>query len=73
MQRNISCKGTFHAKMVSIKDRNHMDLPELEDIKKKWQEKTEELYKKDLNDPDNHDGLITHLEPASWNTTTSGS
>ena len=44
-----------------------MDLPELEDIKKKWQEKTEELYKKDLNDPDNHDGLITHLEPASWN------
>ena len=50
-----------------------MDLLELEDIKKKWQEKTEELYKKDLNDPDNHDGLITHLEPASWNAKTSGS
>ena len=66
-------KGTFHAKMASIKDRNRMDLLELEDIKKKWQEKTEELYKKDLNDPDNHDGLITHLEPASWNANTSGS
>ena len=49
-----------------------MDLPELEDIKKKRQEKTKELYKKDLNDPDNHDGLITHLEPASWNTKISG-
>ena len=66
-------KGIFHAKMASIKDRNRMDLLELEDIKKKWQEKTEELYKKDLNDPDNHDGLITHLEPASWNAKTSGS
>ena len=59
--------------MASIKDRNRMDLLELEDIKKKWQEKTEELYKKDLNDPDNHYGLITHLEPASWNAKTSGS
>ena len=56
-------KGTFHAKMGSIKDRNNMDLTEAEDIKKKWQEYTEELYKKDLHDPDNHDGVITHLEP----------
>ena len=56
-------KGTFHAKMGSIKDRNCMDLAEAEDIKKWWQENTEELYKKDLNDPDNHDGVITHLEP----------
>ena len=56
-------KGTFHAKMGSIKDRNGMDLTEVEDIKKKWQEYTEELYKKDLHDPDNHDGVITHLEP----------
>ena len=56
-------KGTFHAKMVSIKDRNGMDLTEVEDIKKRWQEYTEELYKKDLNDQDNHDGVITHLEP----------
>ena len=56
-------KGTFHAKMGSIKDRNCMDLTEAEDIKKKWQEYTEELYKKDLHDPDNHDGVITHLEP----------
>ena len=56
-------KGTFHAKMGSIKDRNDMDLTEVEDIKKKWQEYTEELYKKDLHDPDNHDGVITHLEP----------
>ena len=55
-------KGTFHAKMGSIKDRNGMDLAEAEDIKK-WQEYTEELYKKDLNDPDNHDGVITDLEP----------
>ena len=54
-------KGTFHAKMASIKDRNGMDLAE--DIKKRWQECTEELYKKDLHDPDNHDGVITHLEP----------
>ena len=56
-------KGTFHAKMGSIKDRNCMDLTEAEDIKKRWQEYTEELYKKDLHDPDNHDGVITHLEP----------
>ena len=56
-------KGRFHAKMSSIKDRNGMDLTEVEDIKKTWQENTEELYKKDLHDPDNHDGVITHLEP----------
>ena len=56
-------KGTFHAKMGSIKDRNSMDLTEAEDIKKRWQEYTEELYKKDLHDPDNHNGVITHLEP----------
>ena len=56
-------KGTFHANMGLIKDRNGMDLTEAEDIKKKWQEYTEELYKKDLHDPDNHDGVITHLEP----------
>ena len=56
-------KGTFHAKMGSIKDRNGMDLSEEEGIKKRWQEYTEELYKKDLHDPDNHDGVITHLEP----------
>ena len=56
-------KGTFHAKMGSIKDRNAMDLTEAEDIKKRWQEYTEELYKKDLHDPDNHDGVITDLEP----------
>ena len=56
-------KGTFHAKMETIKDRNDMDLTEAEYIKKRWQEYTEELYKKDLHDPDNHDGVITHLEP----------
>ena len=56
-------KGTFHAKMGLIKDRNGMDLTEAEDIKKKWQEYTEEVYKKDLHDPDNHDDVITHLEP----------
>ena len=56
-------KGTFHAKMSSIKDRNDMDLIESEDINKRWQEYTEELYKKGLNDSDNHDGVITHLEP----------
>ena len=55
-------KGTFHAKMGSIKDRNCLDLTEVEDIKKRWQEYTEELHKKDLHDPDNHDGVITHLE-----------
>ena len=56
-------KGTFHAKMSTIKDRNGMDLTEAEDIKTRWQEYTEELYKKDLHDPDNYDGVITHLEP----------
>ena len=56
-------KGTFHAKMGSIKDRNGMDITEAEDIKKRWQEYTEELYKKDLHDPDNHDDVITNLEP----------
>ena len=56
-------KGTFHAKMGLIKDRNCMDLTEAEDIKKRWQEYTEELYKKDLNDPDNHDGVIIDPEP----------
>ena len=56
-------KGTFHAKLGSIKDRYGMDLTEAEDIKKRWQEYTEELYKKDLHDQDNHNGMITHLEP----------
>ena len=56
-------KGTFHAKMGSIKDRKPMDLTEAEDIKKRWQEYTKKLYKKYLHDPDNHDGVITHLEP----------
>ena len=56
-------KGTFHARMGSIKDRNGMALTEAEDIKKRWQKYTEELYNKDLFDPDNHDGVITHLEP----------
>ena len=56
-------KGPFHAKMGSIKDRNGTDLIEEEDIKKRWQEYTEELYKKDLHDPDNHVGVITHLDP----------
>ena len=58
-------KGTFHAKMGSIKDRNGKDLTEAEDMKKRWKEYTEELYKKDLHDPDNHEGVITHthLEP----------
>ena len=56
-------EGTFHTKMSSIKDRNGMDLTEAKDIKKRWQEYTKELYKKDLHDPDNHDGVITDLEP----------
>ena len=56
-------KGIFHAKMSTIKDRDGMDLTEAEDIKKRWQEYTDELHKKDLNDPDNHHGVITHLEP----------
>ena len=65
-------KGTFHAKMGSIKDRNCRDLIEAEYIKKRWQEYTEELYKKDLQDPDNHNGVITHLEPDLWNEKLSG-
>ena len=65
-------KGTFHAKMGTIKDRNGMDLKEAEDIKKRQQEYTEELYKKDLHDPDNHDGLTTHLQPDIWNVKSSG-
>ena len=56
-------QGTFHAEMGSVKNRNGMDLKEAEDIKKRWQQNTEELYKKDLHDPDNHDGVITLLEP----------
>ena len=56
-------RETFHTKMGTVKDRNCMDLTEAEDIKKRWQEYTEELYKKDLHDPDNHNGVITHLEP----------
>ena len=60
-------KGTFHAKMGTIKDRNGMDLTEAEDIKKRWQEYTEELYKKDLHDPDNHNGVITHTLPTARN------
>ena len=65
-------KGTFHAMMGSIKDRNGMDLTEAEDIKKRRQEYTEELYKKDLHDQDNHDGVITDLEPESWDVKSSG-
>jgi len=59
----IDAKGIFHAKMGTIKDRNYMYLTDAEGIKKRWQEYTEEQYKKDLNDPDNHDGVITHLDP----------
>ena len=65
-------KGTFHAKMGTIKDRNGMDLTKAEDIKKRWQEYTEELYKKNLHDPDNHGGVITHREPTSWSLKSSG-
>ena len=65
-------KGTFHAKMGLKKDRNGLDLTEAEDIKKRWQEYTEELYKKHLHDPDNHDGVITNLEPDIWNVKSSG-
>ena len=65
-------KGTLHAKMGSIKDRNGMDLTEAEDIKKRWQEYTEELYKKDLHSPDNHNGVITHLEPDILDVKSSG-
>ena len=66
-------KGTFHANMGTIKDRNRMDLTEAEDIKKRWQEYTEELYKKELHDQDNHDGVITHLEPEILECKVSGS
>ena len=62
-QENYDTKGTYHAKMGTIKDRNGTDLTEAEDIKKRWQECTEELYKKDLDDPENYDGVITHVEP----------
>ena len=62
-KKSRDSKGTFHAKIGSIKDRNCMDLTEAEDTKKRWQEYTEELYKKNLHDPGNHDGVITHLEP----------
>ena len=63
LQENQRYKGTFHAKMGPIKDRNVAEQTEAEDIEKRWQEHTEELYRKDLHDPDNHDGVITHLEP----------
>ena len=63
MHKAIYCGTICHANMGSIKDRNDLDLREAEDIKKRWQEYTEELYKRDLHDPDNHDGVITHLEP----------
>ena len=65
-------KGKFHTKMGSIKDKNGMDLTEAEDIKKRWQEYTEELYKKDLHDQDNHDDVITHLQPDIWNVKSRG-
>ena len=65
-------KGKVHAKMGTIKDRSGMDLTEEEGIKKRWQEYTEELYRKDLHDPDNHDGVITHLDQTSWNGKSSG-
>ena len=65
-------EGTFHAKMGSIKDINGMDLTEVEAFKKMWQEYTEKLYKKDLHDPDNHDGVITRLEPDTLNVRSSG-
>ena len=65
-------KGTFHAKMDTIKDRRGINLAEAEDIKKRWQEYTKELYRKYLNDLDNHDGVITHLSQTSWNAKSSG-
>ena len=66
-------KGTFHTKMGTIKDRSGMDLTEAENVKKRWQEYTEELYKKDLHDPDNHDGMITRTKSqTSWNMKSSG-
>ena len=63
LKKTGDTKGTFHVKMGIIKDRNGVDLTEAEDTKKRWQEYTEELYKKELHDPDNHDDVITHLEP----------
>jgi len=65
-------KGNILAKMGTIKDKNGVDLTEAEDIKKRWQEYTEELYKKDLHDPDNHNGVISHLEPDTWDAKSSG-
>ena len=65
-------KGTFHARIGSIKDRNVIDITEAEDIKKRWQEYTEGLHKKDLHDPDDHDGVITHLEPDSLKVQSNG-
>ena len=71
MKKIRDTKGTFHTKMNTKKDRNGMDLTEAEDIKKRWQEYTEELHKTDLYDPDNHSGVITHLD-SSWNVKSSG-
>ena len=65
-------KEIFHANMGSIKDKNGMDLTEAEDFKKRWQKYTEKLYKNHLHDQDNHDGVVTHLEPTSWNVKSSG-
>ena len=70
LKKMIDTKGTFHAKVSTIKAINGMDLTEAEDIKKRWQEYTEELYKKDIHYPDNHDGVITHQ--TSWNVESSG-
>ena len=67
-----STKGTFHAKMGTLKDRHGIDLTEAEDIKKRWQEYTEGPYKKDLHNPDNHTGVTSHVEPTSWNVKLSG-
>ena len=67
LKKTGAIEQTFHALMVKIKDRNSKDLTEAEEIKKSWQEYTEELYKKDLNDLDNHNGVITHLDQTSWN------
>ena len=72
MKKIRDTKGILHAKMNTIKYRNAMDLTEAEDIKKRWQEYTEELYKKDLHNPDNHDGVITDLGQTSWNVKSSG-
>ena len=72
LKKITDTKGTFHGKMGSIKDRNGRDLTEAEDIKKRWQAYTEELYKNDLYDPDNHNGVITHQSQTSWNVMSSG-